>query len=436
MKTFRSPVTTCIGLQYIVFAFALMSLAVPLAVAQSGGVLYTFTGGSDGNYSPGLISDAAGNLYGVTQAGGNLSDCSGVGCGVVFKLSPTTRGEWMETVLYTFTGGEDGEFPASALALDMAGNLFGITPNGRLNGHGVVFELSPTMDGSWKETVLYSFTGGVDGGTPWAGLVFDGAGNLYGAAEVGGNLDRCPRNHGCGVIFELSPGSNGSWQYNVLYAFPGGGKGLAPLASLVFDAAGNLYGTAVEGGDYRNCQAGCGVVFELSPTSGGSWSETVLHAFTGGKDGGYLTSGVVIDSAGNLYGCTQSGGEMGWGVVFKLSRDSNNEWKEGILHAFTDGADGAFPEGGSVLDAQGNLYGTAYIGGNISDNCAPSGCGVAFKLSPTSNGKWKERVLHAFTAGNDGFAPANGLMFGQDGNLYGTSQGGVDDAGVIFTIKQ
>ncbi len=400
----------------------------------TGRALYTFTGGSDGSFPFSLTSDASGNLYGMTGGGGDISNCSGLGCGVVFKLSPGSSGGWIETVLYTFSGGADGAFPIAGLILDSAGNLYGMTNGGGYLGNGVVFELSPTSSGTWNENVLYTFTGGTDGGRPYGSLIFDSAGSLYGSAGIGGNLSRCPRNGGCGVIFELSPASGGAWQESVLYAFNGGAAGAFPDASLVFDAAGNLYSTTIEGGDFSRCQGGCGVVFELSPTSIGFWKETVLHAFTGSSDGSVPTAGLAFDTVGNLYGTTKQGGKNGWGVVFKLSPNSSGTWKETLLHTFTDGADGAFPSAGVILDAAGNLYGTTEVGGGSFNFCS-AGCGVVFELSPTSNGVWKGLALHTFTGGKDGVEPFAGLIFDAAGNLYGTSQGGIPNgAGVVFKI--
>lgn len=417
------------------FAMFLVCFAVVIpsrSLAQANGrVLYTFTGGSNGSFPYSLTSDAAGNFYGMTNGGGDLSSCSGFGCGVVFKISPGSNG-WTETILYTFTGGADGAFPLAGLIFDGAGNLYGMTNGGGYLGNGVLFELSPSSSGPWNETVLHTFSGGSDGGRPYGSLIFDSAGNLYGSAGIGGNSSHCQRGLGCGVIFELSPSSEGAWQETVLYAFNGGAEGVTPAGTLIFDPAGNLYGTTIEGGDLVHCQRGCGVVFELSSSSG-SWKETVLHAFAGGNDGGVPVGSLAFDPIGNLYGTTQQGGKYGWGVVFELSPSSSGAWKGTAVHAFTGGADGASPEAGVILDAAGNLYGTTFEGGGSFDLCS-AGCGVVFKLSRTSQGIWKELVLHTFSEGKDGAEPFAGLIFDAAGNLYGTSEYGPYQAGVVFSI--
>jgi uncharacterized repeat protein (TIGR03803 family) len=262
-------------------------------------VLYRFTGGDGANPTAGLIADASGNLYGTTELGGGANGCSG-GCGTVFKLTPSGT----ETVLYRFTGGSDGASPFAALIADGAGNLYGTTFFGGASGHGTVFKLTP----SGTETVLYSFTGGSDGANPLAGLIADAAGNIYGMTNNGGAGS-------FGTVFKLIPSGN----LAVLHSFSGGSDGAFPgLGSLIADAAGNLYGMTVEGGGSGCGAIGCGTVFKLTP----SGTETVLYRFTGGSDGAFphagLIAGLIADAAGHLYGTTNGSGS-GNGTVFEIA---------------------------------------------------------------------------------------------------------------------
>ncbi len=319
--------------------------------AQTLTPLYTFTGGADGGY-PGadLVQDKHGNLYGTTQAGGVTSSRYSSGAGVVFKID--TGGH--ESVLYSFTGGADGAYPVAGLVRDKHGNLYGTTEyGGDLNsndgiGSGVVFE----VDTGGHESVLHTFTDGADGGIPHAGLVRDKHGNLYGTAEEGGGSS------GGGVVFKLSSAGH----YSVVYSFTDG-DGIVPVAGLILDKQGNIYGTTQVGGN----PSGYGTAFKVDP----SGHEIILHTFTGGSDGAFLFAGLVRDKQGNLYGTTYAGGNPGDGVVFKLDPSGN----ETILHTFTGGADGASPIAGLVKDKHGNLYGTTVDGG-------ASGAGVVFKLTP------------------------------------------------------
>ena len=257
--------------------------------------LYKFSGGSDGSdpYGATLVFDQAGNIYGTTFAGGR-GTCSG-GCGVVYKLTPAGSG-WTESVLYAFNGGTDGASPWGGVTLDQAGNLYGTTSGGGAFGGGTVYELSPSGSG-WTERILHNFQlSQTDGNTPYAGLIFDRSGNLYGATQYGGS-------GGGGTAFELSP-SGGSWTYTVIYGFvgSGGGRAKGPVANLAMDSAGNLYGTTLGDGVNR-----FGSIFKLT-NSGGSWTYTSLHDFTNGVDGGSPRSNVVFDAAGNLYGTASTGG--------------------------------------------------------------------------------------------------------------------------------
>jgi uncharacterized repeat protein (TIGR03803 family) len=426
-------------------AFFLVLLVSTSAFAQTETVLYNFTGQEGANPLASLVFDPAGNLYGTASSGGErLNGCSSGGCGAVFQLSPSSSGIWNESVLHFFRGhsGGDGANPECGLVFDVRGNLYGTTPGGAgFTNTGTAFELSPSGGGVWNERLIHAFSikSDSDGDLPFAGLVADAAGNTYGTTRGGGGIS------GSGTVFELTRTTQGQKEI-VLYSFSGGRDGADPLAGLVFGAAGKLYGTTARGGDVSKCSAlgqpGCGVVFELSPTSSG-WQQTVLHTFSGGNDGGASESNLIFDAAGNLYGTTTYGGATaclssgnGCGVVFELSPNSSGGWDETVLHTFT-GPDGAFPTAGVVLDSAGNLYGTTLRGGIIT-GCAGDGCGVVFKLSAVSGGGWTETVLHKFGAtGHDGTLPQGGLIFDAAGNLYGTTRGGgTNGIGTVFKITQ
>ena len=401
-------------------------MLAPAAGAQSKfKTLYSFTGGTDGGYPyAGVIIDQAGNLYGTTYEGGDLS-CYGNGCGTVFELTPNSKGGWKEKVLYSFSGGTDGLLPRAGLTFDQAGNLYGTTQSGGAYGGGTVFELTPNPDGSWTKETLHSFTG-TDGRGPVAGLIFDQAGNLYGTTGQGGNPNDCVNDSGCGVVFKLTPNADGSWTEKTLYSFTGGSKDDGdPWASLVFDQAGNLYGTT-EG------VTGNGTVFELTPNADGTWKEKTLHHFTGG-DGRNPVGSLIFDQAGNLYSTAWAGGDgnySGCGVVFELVPNANGSWKEKMLHYFNCGWNGGAPLAGLIFDQAGNLYGTTYIGG-VPGTC-DYGCGVVFELTPNADGKWNEKALHRFMDHRDGYCPVAGVILDAAGNLYGTTNGDFCGWGVGF----
>src|SRR5579872_1234412 len=310
------------------------------ALASNEKILHTFTAG-DGSYPvAALIADQSGNLYGTTRYGGAN------GQGTVYELT-NSKGVWNETILYSFAGGDDGASPAASVVFDTAGNLYGTT---RLGGHhnvGTVFKLAH-VNGSWNESVLYSFTGGNDGGSPQAALtIVDSA--LIGTTPAGGAYAN-------GTVFGLRE-VNGQWQQEVLYSFVGGNSdGAYPYSTLILDKAGNIYGTTESGGPNQ-----AGSVFELSQ-SGSKWNEKVLYFFTGNLDGGSVNAGVIFDKAGNLYGTTTSGGNYNSGTIFELT-NSNGTWKESVLYNFTGGNDGGFPYDAPVLDQNGNLFGTTFNGG-------------------------------------------------------------------------
>jgi len=342
--------------------------------------LFRFASAATGGGPQGsLLLDSAGSLFGLTPTGGGSGLCFGTvqGCGIAYELSPNSSGgSWQQSILEVFNNGPEGAIPSAGFIADAAGNLYS-TASSSSSGTGNVFELSPTSFG-WQLTVLYNFTGGADGGFPAGNLIFDAAGNLYGVTNGGGNLAACTGG-GCGVVFKLSPSSSGTWTETVLHTFRGGLDGGQPQGTLIFDAAGNLYGTTTK------CfgSAPCGLVFELSPSSSGSWTEKVLYTFTGGRDGASPLAGVIMDAAGNLYGTTIGGGNLtgvcagsgGCGVVFKLSPTSSGNWSETVLHRFSGGRDGSEPISGLTFDASGNLYGSTYFGG-------AAGFGVIFETTP------------------------------------------------------
>lgn len=387
-----------------------------------------------------LVADAAGNLYGTTEDGGDFYD------GTVFKLVSGANGKWKETIVHTFNFADGkGAFPIAGLTIDSKGNLYGTTSVSSGCGAddcGNVFQLAPRGNGKWAFTVLHTFNG-KDGDRPSAGVIFDSAGNLYGTTYYGGDRHVEPCDIGCGVVFRLAPGSNGEWTETVLHSFSFN-DGFLP-GDLLLDRRGNLYGATV-GGGRGACSDGCGTVFKLAPRADGRWTETVLHKFNQ-IDGAtpFMNGGPVMDGAGSLYGTTRDGGNPaycsapGCGTVFKLSPTAGGKWREILLHSFNY-KDGAFPVSGVIFDEAGSLYGTAGRGGTkvLCDNDTYT-CGNVFKLTPGSNGRWTETVLHNFRF-NDGGLPGGGLLRDAAGNLFGTTiEGGSthicdNGCGVVFEI--
>ena len=375
--------------------------------------VYSFDyNGTDGaGPEAGLISDAAGNFYGTTSAGGNSA------AGTVFEMSPNGSGGWTEKLLYSFGEGLDGIGPQAALVSDANGNLYGTTSAGGFYRAGTAFELSPNGSGGWTERVLHTFGEAADGSVSLAGLIFDGAGNLYGTTSSGGvNF--------YGTAFELSPNGGGGWTETVLYSFGAGTDGAVPPAGLIRDGAGNLYGTTYSGGTYN-----LGTVFELTPNGSGGWVETVLYSFNNnGLDGTNPYSGLIFDSAGNLYGTTFYGGTHNTGIVFELTPNGSGGWVETVLYSFNNNnSDGAYPRAGLILDSAGNLYGTTSSGGTAF-------YGTAFELSPDGRGGWTETVLHSFSGVEDGSNPDAGLIMDHAGDLYGTTAVGGSGGWVVGTV--
>jgi uncharacterized repeat protein (TIGR03803 family) len=255
-----------------------------------------------------VIADPQGNLYGVTYDGGANDN------GTVFEISPSASGAWTYQVLYSFQFGADGSSPIGPLIIDASGNLYGMTELGGDSVYGTIFELSPDGSGGWTEQVLYSFSDGTDGSVP-TGLILAPDGSFYGTTYSGGGKGNCQNafhDSYCGTVFHLTSGTNG-WTESVLYAFAGGSDGGGPTGNMAFDRNGNLYGTTFAGGQNAN-----GTIFELTPQTDESWSETILYRFAGGRDGKGPESGILIDSRGNLYGTTTGGGFQNNGTVFEL----------------------------------------------------------------------------------------------------------------------
>ena len=426
----------------LAFLVSLVLLAQPASAEWKEKVLYSFQGVPDGAVpAGGVVFDKAGNLYGATLDGGS-SSCDGPDqCGTVYELSlPAKRGDpWTETVLYVFKGHaqNDGASPEGGIVMDAAGNLYGTTGYGGNGpctllggavGCGTVYELSPParQGDPWTETVLYSFQGGNDGYVASGDLVFDKAGNLYGATLFGGGKGTtCDSLYGgqCGTVFKLSPPKQkgGKWTEKVLHRFGGGTDGANPNGDLVLDDKDAVYGTTPIGGNqlcnFGHGNVGCGIVFRLSPmtTRRPTWAENVIHRFTD-KDGAGPNGGLIFDTKGRLYGTTGGGGSALDGVVFRLVPGKGGQWTEVMLYTFKGGSDGDGPGCCLVFDHAGNIYGTAFGG--------LPGKGTVYKLEPRAgNGGWAFFLIHAFAGPPDGAYPATGLIF-DAGGIYSTTQGG------------
>jgi len=334
----------------------------------------------------------------------------------VASLSASACGQ-TESTLYNFTGGSDGGRPYGRLIFDQSGNLYGTAISGGINNNGVVYELSPAVSGGWTQTVLYSFLGGSDGSAPEGALVFDSLGNLYGGTYAGGT-------HNLGTIFELSPASGGDWTEKVLYNFAGGTDGANSNGSLVFDAAGSLYGTTVLGGIN-----GIGTVFQLSPATGGTWTEVVLFTCSQAV-GGEPHGDVVSDSKGNFYTALINDGPFNGGAILRL-KFVDGTWRTGLIYSFKDDANGGFPLGDLAITPHGRLYGATETGGS-------RGLGAIFALEPQAGSSvWKEAIVHSFGGKGDGrFGGASlSVVLDAAGNLYGvTDAGGTARYGVAYKL--
>jgi uncharacterized repeat protein (TIGR03803 family) len=420
---------TCV---FLASLLAVVSLALPCSVIPAAAgtekILYTFRGGDDGGWpwAPLLLDNRTGTLYGTTEVGGNAlcQNYFQFGCGIIFALTPSPSG-WAETVLYRFQGGNDGAhpraplfprpdgyfystttagggaiqggigtafrikagtwqeqviyrftsynsgaYPQGAIAFDGSGDLFGLTQNG--GASGVAFELNPKLAGQWAEQVLYA-----DIGSPYAGVITDSLGNVYGASDDNGVYNE-------GSVFELSQGEQG-WQFANIYSFQdscGMFCGGTQPGDLAADKRGNIFGFTGDAG-LPNCDGfGCGTAFEMTYRDG-KWQEKTLYEFRNQTDGwgpGYAAP--AIDADGNIYGTTQGGGQYGYGTVFKLSH-VNGGWTKTTLFNFPGGAGGNQPYGGVVVDQRGNIFGTTYNGGKAGGKtCKRYGCGIVFEVKP------------------------------------------------------
>ncbi|HEX3820353.1 MAG TPA: choice-of-anchor tandem repeat GloVer-containing protein [Candidatus Sulfotelmatobacter sp.] len=324
-------------------------------------VLYNFTGGADGGEPyKGVTLDAKGNLYGTAVTGGG-GGCEG-GCGVVFKLAKTGS-SWTQSVIHQFTGGTDGSGPGSPVAFDEQGNIYGTTPTGGANGVGVVYQLKPG-GGGWTLKVIHAFTGGTDGSGGSAGRFFiDTAGNLFNVCTTGGA-------HGFGVVYEISP-STEKWKFTTLYAFKDQPDGASPYGGVVFDKAGNIYGTTYYAGAHD-----LGSIYKLT-RNGAGWTESVLYSFKGGMDGASPISSLVADSAGNFYGTTSEGGATtcGCGVIYKLAKGASSKWTESVVYRFPGEPSPGFAYNGMIKGMAGSFYGATVHGGNGND-------GAVYQFTP------------------------------------------------------
>ncbi len=426
-----------IGLTRAIAVLAVLGAAA-FAAAQTEAVVYQFPANTFSGLAPNgvLISDAAGNLYGTTQNGGTGSDAYGT----VFELTPGAGGVWTETILHTFTK-NDGRYPYAGVVFDSAGNLYGTTYYGGAYGYGTVFELLPGAGGTWTEKILHSFNyNGTDGLYVSAGVILDDAGNIYGTTNQGGSAT-CSGADGCGTVFELMPTTGGGWKEKILHNFTGGATdGWFPYAGLIFDVAGNLYGTTGGGGTYNygtvfelaHTAGGSWTErvlhnFDKNGSDGIDPLASLIIDAAGNLYGTTLEGGSSVSCPDGDYGC---------GTVFELAVTSGGGYRERILHSFVNnGQDGYYPYASLLFDASGNLYGTASTGGGVNDSTY--GGGTVFQLEPAAGGRWTERTLHSFGSGTDGQYPQSGLTLGSSGTLYGSTPfGGSGGNGIVFEIPR
>lgn len=365
------------------------------------------------------------------------------GCGSVDKLTPSGNGTWTQTILYNFTGGSDGSTPDGGVTFDSHGNLYGVANEGggssncASGGCATVFELSPSSGGQWTETTLFAFSAISTGIAPLGGVTLDSQGNLYGTTYFGGDP-----NCQCGLVFELTPTSSGPWKETVLHSFTGGTfstppDGGSPQGRLVFDSQGNLYGTSSGAVEYQDDAQGPATAFELTPASAGGWTYATIHQFSK-SEGSFIFAGLILNSQGNLYGTAQAGGAYDEGTVFELTPGAGSSWTENTLYSFqgnaTGHADGALPSAPVLFDSAGNLYGATSDGGGYAA-CPGNngvGCGTIFKLTPGAAGSWSETVLYQFMGPNDGIGPW-GLVLDSNNHLYGVATlGAASNDGAVF----
>jgi len=378
-------------------------------ISLNGGPTQCTQGGSLSyyQYTPFLFTEGF-------QVGTNTLDIVVYNDGGPTGLLIEVSGPATEKKLHNFGSGMDGKTPYASLIWDAAGNLYGTTSLGGVHGAGTVFEMTPNQSGGWTEKVLHNFGEGMDGQKPYGNLIWDADGKLYGTTESGGVYAK-------GTVFELSPNGSGGWTEKVLHNFGlYTGDGASPNGGVVWDASGRLYGTTLAGGHYD-----AGTVFRLIPNGSGGWAEHILHNFGSGKDGQSPKAGLVRRSGDTFYGTTSAGGAYDKGTVFEITRNDDGSWTETIRHNFglypTDGVE---PVAGLILDASGNLYGTTNSGGG-------QGFGTVFEVLTSGT----EKILHNFGTGMDGRNPKAGLVMDTGGNLYGTTYaGGVYGKGTVFMM--
>ena len=393
--------------------------------AQTYSVIHNFTGTPDGTWPlSGLTMDRAGNLYGTTVYGGFAGSMSCVnGCGTVYRLSRTSNG-WATTILHAFKGPRgDGADPFSRVIFGRDGALYGTTFSGGTGPRGTVFRLSPPAKSCgnvpcpWEES-HYSFAADLlSGAGPFAEVAFDAQGNLYGTTNYGGP-NYCDGPNSCGVLYKVTTPIQ-EWNQSVIWNYEQS-SGNSPYAGIIFDASGNIFGVTTVGGS-----AGLGTLYEVTE-SGGSWTYSVLYNFTGQSDGTDPDGNLLEDAQGNFYGTAARGGSGGGGTVFEFS-PSGGGWNFRVLHSFsgTEGREG--PIAGLTMDANGNLYGTTFLDGAF-------GFGNVFKLTK-SNGSWNYASLHDFSGGADGGGSYGTVLIDAAGNLYGTAMGGgATGDGVVWEI--
>ncbi|HVU21404.1 MAG TPA: choice-of-anchor tandem repeat GloVer-containing protein [Rhizomicrobium sp.] len=384
----------------IISAAALLCTATAGEAAVKETDIYSFTGGNDGSMpEAGLIAGPNHNLFGTTTSGGAYHN------GVVFELAPPKGGAtaWTQTTLYSFTGGADGGSPHAALLMDDKHNLYGTAYSGGADGQGVVFKLHKAK-GQWKYSVLWTFTGGNDGGVPSGSLSMDSAGNLYGTTMQGGTGV-------VGTVFELSPPTSGKqWTETVLYNFTGNNDGGQPMGNVLLGADGNIYGTTDGYGEYNY-----GIVYRLTPPQSGSeWNLSVLHAFQGGSDGEVPRDGLIQGPDGTLYGTT-AGFSNSRGNVFKLNPDGSG-YEVIYTIAGGQGFTGNGPWSTVSMGDDGKLYGTTFAAGE-------SALGEVFQLRPREGKSWVAKVLYTFPGQTGGQYSYSKVLIDKLGRLYGTTHG-------------
>jgi uncharacterized repeat protein (TIGR03803 family) len=431
----------CFALAAVFTPFSLASAATRHRFndVRTADVVFSFGGAGGAAPSGTLIADR-GALFGATAAGGTVKHCGHTvpsGCGTVFRITHTASA-FQETVLYQFGDMPDGRAPVGALVSDASGALYGATRFGGLNrcpdhtGCGVIFKLTRSRSG-YSETVLHRFGGKGDGETPNGSLIVDASGALYGTTSFGGAF-------GSGMAFSLAP-SGSHYVETDLYDFTGGGDGGVPAAGLSFAPGGVLLGTTFGGGFGSNelCleEGGCGTVFALVPT-GSAYTESVVHSFGDAdepEDGIFPASAIVADVAGNLYGTTERGGSgAAKGTVYKLTRQTNGTYAESVIHSFQGGRDGAFPDASPLVDEHGGLIGPTPLGGKARSGCLDdSGCGIIYKLTPRPGG-YSMRLVYRF---DTAWAEPNASLLHADGQLFGTTvEGGANGVGTLFALAR